>query len=203
MTHPDTAARQAEIVGQEPRIAALPASRLSPDAFEIVRALRQAAGLVESGAIPEIVATLLHHPVLYSAHAAIGVALLGNGALSMRQRELAILRTAWLCGAPYEWGEHVAIAKRTGLSSNEIERVLEGSGASGWDEEAHAILVATEELHERAMISDQVWAQLATFLDERQSIELVYVVGHYTKVAYLQNALRLRLGQDNPGLSAR
>jgi hypothetical protein len=44
---------------------------------------------------------------------------------------------------------------------------------------------------------------LETFLDERQLIELPYLIGNYTKVAYLQNALRLRLRGGNRGLSAR
>jgi hypothetical protein len=53
------------------------------------------------------------------------------------------------------------------------------------------------------MISDTTWGELETFLDSRQLIELPYVIGTYTKVAFLQNALRLRLGRNNPGLSAR
>src|SRR5207245_4416886 len=34
--------------------------------------------------------------------------LLDRGSISMRQRELMILRTTAICGAEYEWGVHVA-----------------------------------------------------------------------------------------------
>lgn len=196
-------ARQQAILGDGPRISPLPAAAVGPEGVEIVRSLRQAAGLAETAQIPEVVATLLRHPGLYAKHAAIGAELFGKGALSPRQRELAILRTGWLCGAPFEWGEHVAIGQRAGLGTAEMAALTQEADLAGWDETDRAIVRAAEELHRDAAISDAVWNELASFLDERQLIELVYVVGHYTKVAYLQNALRLRLPPGNDGLSAR
>lgn len=199
----DTEARQQTIVGRPPRIAFLRPEEMGEEAQAIVARIRAAAGAPVTDEVPEIVATLLRHPGLYEKHVALGTELLGNGTLSARQRELAVLRTGWLCGAPYEWGEHVAIAKRAGLTTAEIERVTEGSSAPGWNVQDRAILRAAEELHGGAMISDPTWSELETFLDDRQLIELPYVIGTYTKVAFLQNALRLRLGRGNPGLSAR
>ena len=77
-----------------------------------------------------------------------------KGALSPRERELAILRVDWLCGAPFEWGEHVDIAKRYGVSREEIERVTQGSSAPGWSEHERAILKGVEESLANYMISD-------------------------------------------------
>lgn len=196
-------ARQQEITGKPPRIAPLPLEHLGPEVRNIADSIRKAAGVHAAGEIPEYVATMLKHPGLYRHHAALGAELLASGTLSARHRELAILRTGWLCGAPYEWGEHVEIAKRAGLDAAEIEQITEGSKASGWGDLDRAILRAAEELYESAMISDETWSALETSLDERQLIELPYVIGTYTKVAYLQNALRLRLLRTNPGLSAR
>ncbi len=79
-----------------------------------------------------------------------------------------MLRTGWLLGAPYEWGEHVAIGQRAGVTPTEIERIVEGSQASGWSVKDRAILRAAEELRENAMITDATWGELAKFLDERQ-----------------------------------
>jgi alkylhydroperoxidase family enzyme len=195
--------RQQEIVSKPPRIAPLRPDEIGEEAHAITKRIRAAAGTSPSNDIPEYVATMLRHPSLYEQHVALGTELLGNGALSARQRELAVLRTGWLCGAPYEWGEHVGIAKRAGLTSADIERVTQGSEAPGWNVEDRAVLRAAEELHSNAMIADQTWSELETFLNDRQLIELPYVIGNYTKVAFLQNALRLRLGRSNPGLSAR
>ena len=122
--------------------------------------------------------------------------------LPSRARELAILRTGWLCGAPYQWGEHVRAGKTAGLTSEDIVRVREGAAANGWNCADHALLVAVEELHERSTVSDAAWAALAAHLDERQMVELLFLVGHYHLTAYVQNALRIPLNPGNQGLGA-
>jgi alkylhydroperoxidase family enzyme len=199
----DPAKRQQQIVGRPPRIAPLKATEIGEEARAIVARIRGAAGAPATAEVPAYVATFLKHPVLYEKHVALGTELLGNPTLATRHRELAVLRTAWLLGAPYEWGEHVAIGRRAGLIDAEVERITRGSQARGWSLQDRSILRAAEELRENAMISDRTWASLAGFLDELQLIELTYVIGNYTKVAYLQNSLRLRLGEGNPGLAAR
>lgn len=198
----DQADREQEIIGHPPRIAPLRLDEIGPEGQAITDRIRNAAGAPRATEIPEYVANMLRHPGLYEKHIALGTEL-SRGKLSARQRELAVLRTAWLCGAPYEWGGHVAIAKRAGLTDEEVERVTSGASAQGWPLQDRAIIRAAEELHERAMISDATWSDLEGFLDEQQLIELPYVIGTYTKVAYLQNALRLRLGRGNKGLSTR
>lgn len=153
--------------------------------------------------LPEIVRTMLRHPDLFARQTDIGLQLLSRGALPGRDRELAILRVGWLCQAPYEWGEHVIIAKSLGISSEEVERITQGSSAPGWTEHERAILRATEELRENAMISDSTWAVLARTYNEQQLIELPIVIGQYQTVAYYQNSLRLRLHAGNDGLKSR
>jgi alkylhydroperoxidase family enzyme len=153
--------------------------------------------------LPEIVRTMLRHPELFARQTDIGIQLLGQGALSARDRELAVLRIGWLCKAPYEWGEHVHVAKKVGITSDEIERITIGSAAPEWCEHEQAILRAVEELHANAIISDATWATLAKRLDDRQLIELPIVIGQYQTVAYYQNSLKLRLHEGNLGLKAR
>lgn len=75
---------------------------------------------------------MLRHPDLFARQVELGIQLLGKGALTARDRELAVLRIGWLCQAPYEWGEHVHIAKSTGITSEEIERITQGSAVAGW-----------------------------------------------------------------------
>jgi alkylhydroperoxidase family enzyme len=223
----DPEQNQARVLDGEPRIAPLQVNELSGDLLTIIEPMIRLNSTLDSrdkemltevmpgGAapaadvsarianLPEIVRTMLRHPDLFARQVDIGIQLLGRGALNPRDRELAILRIGWLCQAPYEWGEHVHVAKSLGISSTEIERVVQGSDAPGWGEHEQAILKATEELHRDAMISDATWAVLARRLDERQLIELPIVVGQYQAVAYYQNSLRLRLHEGNLGLKAR
>lgn len=201
-------AREALILGQPPRLAPLPAEACAQAAHKISLALMRALGRPEPaapGARPPSVqiSTLLKHPDLYQAHAALGLQFLTAGALSARDRELVILRTAWLCEAPLAWGEHVDVGKRAGLTSDEIERITVGSQAKGWSEPDAVLLQAAEELHQGAMISDPTWDRLKAALSEAQLIEVLILAGHYRTVAYYQNAIRFELKPGNLGLSAR
>ena len=45
-----------------------------------------------------------------------------KNALPAREREIAVLRTGWLCRSGYEWTQHVPIGKRAGLTDAEITR---------------------------------------------------------------------------------
>ena len=221
--------RQAQVLGDGPRIPPLRVEEFSDDLTRIVlqmiavntaidaRAKEELTDLLPAGRdartaaqqleqlqnISEIVLTMLRHPELFMRQTEIGVQLLGQGTLSARDRELAVLRIGWLCQAPYEWGEHVHIARKVGLDSADIERITQGSQAPGWSEHERAILCAVEELYADAMISDATWAILSKQLDERQLIELPIVIGQYQTVAYYQNSLRLRLHEGNLGLAQR
>jgi alkylhydroperoxidase family enzyme len=159
--------------------------------------------LAALNSLPEIVLTMLRHADLFALHTDVGLQLLARGVLSFRDREFAVLRIAWLCQAPYEWGEHVMIGKRFGLTSEDVARVIEGPAAAGLSEHESAILRAVDELHGDAMISDTTWSTLAKRLDERQLIELPIIIGQYQTVAYYQNSLRLRLHTGSLGLKAR
>jgi 4-carboxymuconolactone decarboxylase len=115
--------------------------------------------------------------------------LLYGGELPARERELLILRTGYLCQAPYEWGQHVAIGLAAGLGDEEIARVAAGPDASDWSDADALLLRATDELHADSRIGDATWAALAEQWDEQQLIELCMVVGQYHLVAMTLNSL--------------
>ncbi len=221
--------RQAQVLGNGPRIAPLDVAELTDDLQAMMvrmsrvnsaidsRDQEMLTGLLPDQAaaaapvdlltrlrnLPEIMRTMLRHPHLFARQVDVGLQLLSQGALAARDRELVILRIGWLCQAPYEWGEHVLIARKQGIAGADIERITQGSAAPGWSEHEQALLKATEELHADAMISDATWATLTRRLDEKQLIELPILVGQYQTVAYYQNSLRLRLHDGNLGLKAR
>jgi alkylhydroperoxidase family enzyme len=217
------------IAGQPPRILPLDVSQLSQEALTLLAGFialnntfeprdpagkesliaAHAAGVAAVGsaaleqALSPIVRTMMRHPQLFARHVDISAQLFSQGALSARDRELLVLRVAWLLRAPFEWGEHVHIAKTTGVSAEEVERITEGSQATGWSERDAALLRAVEELLADAFITDATWATLAAHFDDKQLIELPIVVGQYQTVAYYQNSLRVAFNEGNSGLKAR
>jgi len=200
---PSPAARDAEVNGAPPRIGPLAQSELGAEALAYCKELRVILGIPENEEVPEVTATMLRHPALNDAQTQMGIMLAAQGALSQRERELTVLRGAWITGAPFEWREHVDIAKRCGITGEEIERIVAGSSAPGWSRHEGAIIKAVEELFDRYQISDATWAVLAESWDERQLLEFPILVGVYAATAMQQNSIRARLRGGNTGLAHR
>jgi 4-carboxymuconolactone decarboxylase len=144
-----------------------------------------------------IFSTLAHHPKLLKRWAAFGGTLLFGGRLPVRDRELLILRTAWLCDAEYEWGQHVGIAQSAGVTEAEIERIHTQEASDQWSETDRALLAAVDEIHESARITDETWKPLADAYDYQQLIEICMVIGQYHMVAFTLNSLGV---EPEPGL---
>lgn len=201
-------ARHEEVLGQPPRLAPLDRQSVAREVQATTQRLRGGALADQPPlpleVIPEIMFTMCRFPDLWQRMIDLTIEIQGAPArLGPRDRKLAILRTGWLCQAPYEFGEHVNQARRMGFTAEEIDRATVGSQAPEWTDHERAILQATEELHADSMVSDATWAQLSSRLDEQQLVELLIVVGQFTATAYFQNALRLRLEPGNNGLAAR
>lgn len=196
------AAREADVTGKPQRIAPLAPEEVSQATRDLVDRIRASAGAAPATQIPEYFRTTMRHPEIFRCQLEMGDAIY-NGRIPPREREIAVLRVGWLSRAPYEWGEHVAIGKRCGLSPEEIARVIEGSAAPGWSAHEAAILRGVEELLSEQMISDATWATLSRSWDEPQLIEFPMMVGQYVATGYVQNALRIRLGPGNAGLTMR
>lgn len=207
-TQTSTEARHEEILGQPPRIAPVNRHDVADEVQATTARLRGGAVAdlppLPLEAIPEIMFTMCRFPGLWDRMIDLTLEIQGPGAvLELRDRKLAILRTGWLCQAPYEFGEHVNQARRAGFTPDEVERITVGSVAPEWNEHERAILRAVEELHADTMVSDQTWAQLAQRLNDHQLVELLVLVGQFVATAYFQNSLRLRLEPGNEGLEGR
>jgi len=153
-------------------------------------------GASPGGGTLNIFATLARHPDLLRRWLVFGSHVLGKSTLPARDREIAILRVGWLCRAPYEWGQHVEIARRDGITDDEIARVAAGPDAPGWDQLEATVLRAVDELHGDACIGDDTWRALAEHYDDKQMIDLVFTVGQYQLVSMALNSLGVERDDD-------
>lgn len=200
----DVAARMEQVLGQPPRMQPIAVGALGEGERDVIERIRALTNYPPEKPVHSFFTTLAHQPALFEAYMELGISAMGSASLPLRERELLILRTSWLCGAPYPFGEHVVTAKAAaGLSDDDIARIKQGSQAGGWSEQDRSLLKAAEELHADAMISDETWAALAAWLQPGELIELLMIVGHYHMTAFLQNSLRFGLNEGRHGLEAR
>ncbi|MFI7698512.1 carboxymuconolactone decarboxylase family protein [Nonomuraea sp. NPDC049480] len=134
--------------------------------------------------------TLARHPTLYRAWLRFGGALL-NGTLPARDRELAILRTAYHSDSAYEWAQHTRLAREAGLTELEIESVRQPDAL--WPVEDRLVLQVADDLHYAGDLTDATWAALCDRYDEARRIELVMLVAHYRMLALVLRTLRVAI----------
>ena len=120
--------------------------------------------------------------------------LLDRGSISVRHRELMILRTCARCGAEYEWGVHVAVfgAKAAWTDEQLRSSVRGGPCDACWDAEDRLVMRLADQLHEASRVDDPLWDELSGHFDPAQLIELIMLAGLYHGVSYLINAARVQ-----------
>jgi len=139
--------------------------------------------------VPHVFSTLGRHRRLFRPWLRFAARLMPGGTLPRADTELVILRTAVTCGSDYEWHQHVRLARRAGLTGEQIARVGAGPDAPGWTDHQRALLRAVDELTGDRTLTDATWAELASGYDERQLIEVCQLAGHYAMLAGTLNAL--------------
>jgi len=140
-----------------------------------------------------ILATMANYSKLYNRWRVFGNHILYKSSLPIKEKEILILRTGWLCNSKYEWAQHTFIAKRAGLSEEEILRIKKGPDADGWSSFESTLLRAADELYVDSFISDSTWQELAKKYNLQQLMDVVFTVGQYNLTAMALNSLGIQL----------
>jgi alkylhydroperoxidase family enzyme len=112
--------------------------------------------------------------------------------LSMRIRELLIIRIGVLCRSEYEWAAHAPAGRRAGLSDADMQRIVDGPG-SGGDPVDNALLRAVDELHRDSVVSDATWRELSAVFDAKQLLDIMITTGGYRMVSMALNTFGVQL----------
>jgi 4-carboxymuconolactone decarboxylase len=174
-----------------PRFAPVPQDQWTDKQREVMQPL------VEARQVFNIFTTLARKPKALKAFLSWASYVLSRSSMPPRERELVILRVGYLCKSGYEWGQHVVIGKRAGLTEDEIVRIKQGPKAPGWSERDAALLQAADELKGDQYIADDTWARLVPHWNEEQLMDMVFVAANYVQVSTILNTFGIQL---DPGL---
>lgn len=170
-----------------------PSARLiAPSAGErglLFRSISLVAKSFGRSQVPDIFSVLHINARLFWAWLFFASRLMPGGRLPAQDREKIILRTAWLCRSRYEWGQHVEIALRVGVTDAEIVEVAR-------DSQNCNLMQACDELVRDKCISDPTWHALASRYDDKLMIEIVMLIGHYEMIAGFLNSAGLQLEES-------
>lgn len=116
--------------------------------------------------------------------------LLDRGSISIRNRELMILRTTANCGAEYEWGVHVAaFGSKAQWNREQLHSSAHGGAEDAcWNDEDRLVIRLSDQLHSTAKVDDVLWEDLSAHFTEAQLVELIMLAGLYHAVSFMVNA---------------
>src|SRR6266516_6958962 len=131
--------------------------------------------------------------------------LLDRGSISLRSRELMILRTCARCGAEYEWGVHVAtFGAKAAWTQEQIHSTARGGPQDAcWSEEERSVIRLADQLHATSGVSEELWQETSSAFPPEQLIELVMLAGLYHAVSFMVNAFGVQQEESTPRFPER
>lgn len=119
-----------------------------------------------------------------------------RAAMTLRHREIVILRTTALCGADYEWGIHVTtFSTKAELDEAQLRSLGAGTAHDPcWREPSDsAVIAAVDALHHANDLDDATWSELVETVGTDAALEITLLAGWYHAISYAVRALRLPL----------
>lgn len=148
-----------------------------------------------------VLLTFAHHPALANAFSPLNVHLLTNNTLPVKERQIAIMRTAWVCKCTYMWSSHLRTSQRCGLSTDMFEPIKKGAEDPYFTEFESTVVKATDDLVRQKRISDENWQVLASSWDKKQLLDFMFTVGCYVMVAGVMNSADIERTAELLGLA--
>lgn len=130
-----------------------------------------------------VLRTFAHHPQLANAFSPLNIHLLSTNTLPVKLRQIAIMRTAWLCKATYMWSSHLQTSVSCGLSPEMYGPIQRGADDPYFTDFERTVIRATEDLVNDRKISDANWDALRAEWNEKQMLDFMFTVGCYVMVA--------------------
>lgn len=114
--------------------------------------------------------------------------------LSLRQREIVILRVCANNHCEYEWGVHVSVfARKAEFTERQIESTRLGdANCECWIKEESVLIRAVDQLCNSAMLSDDLSGQFSNIWTTEQQLEIIALCGNYHTVSFVANVAKLQ-----------
>jgi 4-carboxymuconolactone decarboxylase len=143
-------------------------------------------------------AAFLHAPTFGELAQGLGAHVRYKTAVPPRLSEFAILCTARLWRAHYEWFAHAPIAEKAGVKAKTIADIRAGREPKTAAKDERAIYAFVHELYKSRRVSDRTFARVRAFLDDAAMVEFVGILGYYSLIAMTLDVFRLLPPADSP-----
>ena len=157
----------------------------------LARADRYLSAEPDAPPIPPILGLFARHPHIGGAWLAFSGALIENGSLPERDRELLILRVGHRTNSGYLLSQHRPMAEKAGLGNDKLEALHDEPSAFQWSDRDLHLIRAADELIDGYTVTDGTWVALTASFNEQQLLEVLFLVGSYVCLSMVLNSVEL------------
>jgi 4-carboxymuconolactone decarboxylase len=179
-----------------PRLPAIPEKQLTSEQKALMSAI--ASGPRGQFKMSGPFFCYLHAPAFGELAQKLGAYCRYGTRLEPRQSELAILATARLWKAHYEWAAHEPPAVRAGVKAATIRDLRAGRAPKSAPKDERAIYAFIRELYRTKRVSDRTYRNTHALLGDGGMVELVGLLGYYAMVAMTLNVFRMPVPEGTP-----
>ena len=173
-----------------PRLALIDESHMSDAQRALLASLR--AGPRGTSITPRgPFAVWMHAPAFGELAQKLGAHCRYGTALSPRLSEFAILCTARLWRAQYEWLAHAPIAEKGGVRPKTIEDLRLGRMPRSAPKDERAIYDFVQELYKTRRVTDRTYKRMKSVVGDVAMVELVGILGYYALISMTLNVFRM------------
>ena len=138
-------------------------------------------------------------PASFQPFIDVALSILLHSEFDVRKREIAVLRVAHLTRSGYEWTQHVVVAKRAGLSDEEIATIAVDGPVASLDAEGNLLCRVADEITRDVRLSDAALQDIIQRYGERQATELIFCCSYFNMLSRFLESTRVPL-EDTPVL---
>jgi len=173
-----------------PRLALIDESHMSDAQRALLASLR--AGPRGTSITPRgPFAVWMHAPAFGELAQKLGAHCRYGTALSPRLSEFAILCTARLWRAQYEWFAHAPMAEKGGVRPKTIEDLRLGRMPNSAPTDERAIYDFVQELYKTRRVTDRTYKRMQSVVGDAAMVELVGILGYYALISMTLNVFRM------------
>ena len=173
-----------------PRLALIDEPRMNDAQRALMQAIR--SGPRGTSIIPRgPFAVWLHAPEFGQLAQALGGHCRYKTALPPRLSEFAILCTARLWRAQYEWFAHAPVAAKAGVKPKTIADLRAGRMPKSAAKDERALYDFIQELYKTRRVSDRTYKRVHALLGDAATVEFVGILGYYVMIAMTLNVFRM------------
>ena len=143
-------------------------------------------------------AAFIHAPAFGDLAQQLGAHCRYHTALEPRLSEFAILCTARLWRAQYEWYAHAPMAAEAGVAPKTIAELRAGRAPKSAKKDERAVYDFIQELYKTRRVGDRNYKRVRAFLDDGAMVELIGILGYYVMISMTLNVFRMLPPDDAP-----